>query len=224
MKTAVLFGGFLRPTPPEEYGLFYWVIFMGRPRGVVQGFGVNDANYVVSRLVSGRMVSCKAYVTWKDIISRCYSEKRQKKNPTYIGVTVCDEWRSFMAFREWWLESHVDGWQIDKDLLTDNNQYSPDSCIYVPAWLNTFTIDRNAVRGEFPIGVDYHKSSKSFRSMCNNPATGKQVTIGRFKTPEAAHLAWRARKLEYAAQMKNEMDAIDARIYPRVVEIINRAK
>lgn len=41
-----------------------------------------------------------------------------KKWPSYIGVTVCDEWRSFMKFREWWLENHVDGWQIDKDLLT----------------------------------------------------------------------------------------------------------
>ena len=191
---------------------------------LVRGFGVNDADYAVGRLVSGKRVICAAYRAWANMIDRCYSEKRQKKNPTYIGVTVCDEWRSFMAFREWWLESHVDGWQIDKDLLTDNNQYSPDSCIYVPAWLNTFTIDRNAVRGEFPIGVDYHKASKSFRSMCNNPATGKQVTIGRFKTPEAAHLAWRARQLEYASQMKNEMDAIDARIYPRVVDIISRAK
>ena len=57
-----------------------------------------------------------------------------------------------------------------------------------------------------------------------NALNGRLVTIGRFKTPEAANLAWRARKLEYAAQMKNDMDAIDERIYPRVVEIINRAK
>ena len=197
---------------------------MGRPRSVVHGFGVNDANYVVGRVVNGKHVKCKAYDTWKDLVCRCYSEKRQKKQPTYIGVTVCEDWRSFMAFREWWIENHVDGWQIDKDLLTDNNQYSPDSCIYVPAWLNLFTIGCEAARGEYPIGVDYHKARKSFRSQCGNPVTGKVVTIGRFKTPEAAHLAWRARKLEYAAQMKNEMDAIDARIYPRVVEIINRAK
>lgn len=129
-----------------------------------------------------------------------------------------------MAFRDWWLDNHVDGWQIDKDLLTDNNQYSPDGCIYVPAWLNLFTIGGDANRGEFPIGVDYHKKSNSFRSRCINPANGSREEITGFKTPEAAHLAWRYRKLEYATQMKNEMDEIDARIYPRVVEIINRAK
>ena len=191
---------------------------------LVHGFGVNDANYVVGRLVGGKSVMCKAYVAWKNMLERCYSEKYQERWATYIGVTVCDEWRSFMKFREWRLENHIDGWHLDKDLLTDNRQYSPDNCVYVPAWLNTFTVGRNAVRGEFPIGVDYESSRGLFRSQCNNPATGKQVRIGRFKTPEAAHLAWRARKLEYAAQMKNEMDAIDARIYPRVVEIINRAK
>lgn len=191
---------------------------------LVHGFGVNDANYVVGRLVGGKSVMCKAYDTWKELIRRCHSEKHQKKHPTYIGVTVCEEWRSFMAFREWWTENHVDGWQIDKDLLTDNNQYSPDSCIYVPAWLNSFTIGCDAARGGCPIGVDYHKASGSFRSRCRNPVSGRREEITGFKTPEAAHLAWRARKLEYAAQMKNEMDAIDERIYPRVVEIINRAK
>ena len=191
---------------------------------LVQGFGINDAGYVVGRLVSGKMVICSAYTAWSSMIARCYSKKFQIKNPTYIGVTVCEEWRSFMKFREWWLENHIDGWHLDKDILTDNRQYSPDNCLYVPAWLNSFTADSKAIRGEFPIGVDYHNGSGSFRSGCRNPISGRREDITGFKTPEAAHLAWRARKLEYASQMKNEMDAIDARIYPRVVEIISRAR
>lgn len=191
---------------------------------LVYGFGVNDSDYPIVRVINGSLARCKAYDTWKDLIRRCYSEKHQKKQPTYIGVTVCDEWQSFMAFREWWIENHVDGWQIDKDLLTDNRQYSPDNCIYVPSWLNNFTVGSNSSRGVCPIGVSYEISRGLFEANCNNPTTGKNVKIGRFNTPEAAHLAWKAKKLEYAAQMKNEMDAIDARIYPRVVEIINRAK
>lgn len=224
MKTAVLFGGFLRPTPPEEYGLFYWVIFMGRPRSVVHGFGVNDAHYNVQPNADGGRVMCAAYKAWKCILNRCYSKKSQQENPSYIGVTVCEEWRSFMAFREWWIENYVDGWQIDKDILTDNRECSPSNCIYVPQWINAFLIGRGSARGKYPIGVSYESSRGLFEASCSNPATGRKVRVGRFKTPEAAHLAWRARKLEYAAQMKNEMDAIDERIYPRVVEIINRAK
>ena len=48
--------------------------------------------------------------------------------------------------------------------------------------------------------------------------------LGLFKTPEAAHLAWKARKLELALELKPKMDEIDLRIYPRIVEIINNAK
>lgn len=191
---------------------------------LVHGFGVNDANYHTQPRVDGKCVMCKAYETWKGMIKRCYSNRSTKNDPTYVGVTVCDEWRSFMAFREWWLDNHVDGWWIDKDLITDNREYSPENCIYVPAWLNNFTIGRNSARGKYPIGATYDRSNGVFRALCSNPVTGKPSTIGIFKTPGAAHLAWRARKLEYAAQMKNEMDAIDERIYPRVVEIINRAK
>lgn len=191
---------------------------------LVYGFGVNDADYAVRPIINGKGVMCPAYVAWKNMLERCYSEKYQERWATYAGVTVCDEWRSFMKFREWWIENHVDGWPLDKDLLTDNRQYSPENCIYIPSWLNNFTTDSKAARGEFPVGVHYEGSRGLFRSQCNNPATGKQALIGRFKTQETAHLAWRARKLEYAAQMKNEMDAIDERIYPRVVEIINRAK
>lgn len=191
---------------------------------LVHGFGFNDADYIVQPMVNGRQVACLAYVTWSSMVRRCYSKKVIRNDESYAGSSICDEWRSFMSFRDWWLENHVDGWQIDKDLLTDNRQYSPDNCVYVPAWLNTFIVDRSAIRGEFPIGVDYHKRSNSFRSRCKNPANGSRDEITGFKTPEAAHLAWRARKLEYAAQKKSEMDSIDARIYPRVVEIINRAK
>lgn len=197
---------------------------MGWSRGFVHGFGVNDANYSTHKRVNGKRMMCKTYETWKDMIKRCYSKKSQQDCPTYIGVTVCDEWRSFMSFHKWWVENNVDGWWIDKDILTDNRQYSPESCIYVPSWLNTFTIGRDSARGDNPIGASYDKERGLFKASCGNPVTGKVVTIGRFKTPEEAHLAWRARKLEYAAQMKNDMDAIDERIYPRVVEIINRAK
>lgn len=53
---------------------------------------------------------------------------------------------------------------------------------------------------------------------------GKQGHIGLFSTPEAAHAAWLTRKLEIANELKHLMDDIDARIFPRVIEIISRSK
>ena len=157
------------------------------------------------------------------MLQRCYSEEYHHRYPTYIGVKVCDEWLSFMAFRKWWVENQVDGWHMDKDVLSDDRIYSPDTCIFVPAWLNTFTIDSWASRGEWPIGVCFDRRRRKFESRCRHPF-GKNEYLGHFSTPDEAHAAWLARKIEIANELKHLMDDIDARIFPRVIEIISRSK
>lgn len=191
---------------------------------LVYGFGVNDADYVVQPLLSGKQGICPAYRAWKKMLERCYSIRSHSKHPTYIGVTVCDEWRSFMAFRGWWLTARVDGWELDKDLLSSDKVYSPLSCIYVPGWLNNFTTDSGAKRGEWPIGVDLNAPSGRFRARCRNPISGKLEHLGLFSTPELASEAWRDRKAWLALELKPSMDEIDHRIYPRVIEIITKAR
>lgn len=192
-------------------------------RGLVYGVGVNDADYVFDTTINGRRVRCPAYRSWMRMLTRCYSEKFHHRSPTYAGVKVCDEWLSFMAFRKWWVENHVDGWQLDKDLLSDNRIYSPEVCIFVPSWLNTFTIDSGAARGEWPIGVSFDRRGRKFESRCRHPF-GKNEYLGLFSTPDEAHAAWLARKLEIAHELKNRMDDIDTRIFQRIIEIIGRAK
>jgi hypothetical protein len=190
----------------------------------VHGIGVNDANYAVNPLIGGKRVMCEAYKAWMAMLRRCNCKILKEQHPTYIGVSVCDEWKSFMAFRGWWMDNHIEGWQLDKDILTDNREYSPESCIYVPSWLNNFIIDSGRRRGDYPIGVSYSQLDGTFHASCRNPKEKASSWIGRFRTPEEAHLAWRSRKLGYAALMKSDMDAIDLRIYHRIVEIINRAR
>lgn len=190
---------------------------------LVCGIGVNDADYVVESIINGRRVRCPAYMAWKRVLERCYSAKYHSRCPTYIGVEVCDEWLTFMTFRKWWVENQVDGWQMDKDLLSDDRIYSPDTCIFVPAWLNTFTVGSGAARGGLPIGVSFEKRVGKFQARCRHPF-GRQKHLGNFSTPDEAHAAWLARKLEIANELKHLMDDIDARIFPRVIEIISRSK
>lgn len=190
---------------------------------LVYWIGVNDADYVVEPIINGRRVRCPAYMSWMRMLTRCYSEKYHHRYPTYIGVKVCDEWLSFMAFRKWWVENHVDGWQLDKDLLSDNRIYSPEACIFVPNWLNSFTIDSGVAGGGLPIGVGFDKSVGKFKARCRHPF-GRQEHLGHFSTPDEDHAAWLARKLEIANELKRLMDDIDARIFPRVIEIISRSK
>ena len=190
---------------------------------LVCGVGINDADYAVKPRVNGKMVECQSYSSWKNMLERCYSAKYHRIQPTYIGVKVCGDWLSFMAFRKWWVENQVDGWQLDKDLLSDDRIYSPEACIFVPSWLNHFPIDRAASRGEWPVGVNFDKSSGKLKSRCSHPF-GTHEYLGLFSTPGEAHAAWLARKLEIAHELKHLMDYIDARIFPRVIEIISRAK
>ena len=196
----------------------------GRLRKPLYGVGVNDAHYATQPMVNGVTLMDPAYRAWANMLARSYDPKFHEKQPTYVGVTVCKEWHSFSAFRAWWLTSYRDGFQCDKDLLAiGNREYSPWSCLYIPGWLNKFTTDCGALRGELPIGVSFCNQTGLYQSHCCNQITGKQHKLGRFTTPKAAHDAWLRYKLELAAQLKPEMDAIDHRIYPNVISIIKAA-
>ena len=185
------------------------------------GVGVNDASYVTKPTVNGVRLLDPAYRAWAGMLNRAYDPKYHARYPTYVGVTVCEEWHSFSAFRTWWLDHYRDDGHMDKDLLVvGNREYSPWSCLYVPQWINTFTTDSGASRGEFPIGVCLHKQTGRYRSQCHNPITGKDHSIGYFTSPEEAHEAWLNYKLALADQLKPDMDTIDQRIYPNVVTII----
>lgn len=193
-------------------------------RGVVHGVGVNDAHYLTQPNIDGKKVMCPAYGAWAAMLKRACSSKYHAKRPTYSVVKVCDEWQSFMSFRRWWIENQVDDWHIDKDILSSAGIYSPATCIFVPAWLNSFTLDSGSLRGVYPIGVSFHKGTGRFQAGCRNPMSKKREHLGLFKTPEAAHTAWLNRKLELSIELKHRMDEIDMRIYPQVIEIINNAK
>ena len=197
-------------------------IAMRKPR---YGVGANDASYVTTPTVNGVRLLDPAYRAWAGMLDRAYDPKYHATFPTYSDVTVCKEWYSFRSFRAWWLENYREGGHLDKDLLVvGNKEYSTGACIYIPGWLNGFTVDSGASRGELPIGVSIHNQTGMYQSHCSNPIAGKQHHLGLFNTPEAAHQAWLTYKLSLAEQLKPEMDAIDQRIYPNVVTIIGAAE
>ena len=170
---------------------------------LVQGVGVNDADYTVTKCKNGKQVwECPCYRAWTNMLKRAYSDKYKKKQPTYEGVTVCEEWHSFMRFRAW-MESQVwEGKELDKDILVHGNKvYSPTTCVFVDKGVNLFLTDHTSARGEWPIGVYWNEHAKKFMSRCNNPFTKKSECLGYFHCPNRAHQAWKARKHELACQL-----------------------
>tara|TARA_R110000868_G_C10645410_1_gene744475 strand:+ start:37 stop:648 length:612 start_codon:yes stop_codon:yes gene_type:complete len=177
-----------------------------RKMKLVNGVGVNDADYAVKPCdADGKRRHCLYYEAWFQMLNRAYSQKYHAKRPTYTGVTVCEEWHSFMAFRAWMMTQDWEGKQLDKDIIVPGNKvYSPATCAFVPCQINSLLTDSAASRGEWPIGVDWHRQAEKFQARVRE--NGKQRYLGLFITPEAAHLAWRKEKLRIVRTAARECD------------------
>lgn len=167
--------------------------------GGVHGVATNDADYVTciqERLPNWKrkfVWMCPAYVAWQNVVARSYSSKFKQSRPTYKDVAVCGEWLFFSNFRDWWVENNVRGWQLDKDILHKGNAvYCPDSCIYIPGYINTLLTDHATARGDYPMGVFQHQ--KKFQSHVRRDGCRKY--LGYFNTPEQAHKAWQIGKIK----------------------------
>lgn len=149
------------------------------------------------------------------MLKRCYCKPRLKKFPTYNGCSVCDEWKTFSSFKAWFDKNHIDGYDIDKDILVKGNKiYGPDTCCFVPKRINYLFINNRKARGKFPIGVSYHSGHKKFQAAINHEF--KTVHIGYYKTPEEAFLAYKRTKESYIQQLAKEYyesGAITKRVY-----------
>ena len=198
---------------------------LNRKAKLIQGVGINDADYVVKVseyleeiLPSGKKKRklvwfCPYYSRWTDMLRRCYSKKLHEKRPTYLGCTVCKEWLTFSSFREWMTTQEWEGKELDKDLLIDGNKiYSPETCVFVSREVNIFVITRGKSRGEYLIGCHWDKRDKKFLSKCCNPFTKKRKFLGYFSTELEAHLVWKKRKHEYACQLADSEYVTDERI------------
>ena len=139
------------------------------------------------------------------MLERAYSQKRHARFPTYIGVTVCEEWHSFMAFRAWMETQDWEGKHLDKDIIVPGNKvYSPATCVFVSSQINSLLVDCAAARGKWPIGVYFDRPNKKFRALVAE--NGRLRHIGYFTTPEAAHLAWRKEKVRIVRTAARECD------------------
>lgn len=183
-----------------------------KPKKLVFGVGLNDADYVVAKretvgYENGKQKQkliwkCPHYSTWVNMLQRCYDVKFHERNPTYKGCAVSEDWHTFSNFKAWMEKQDWEARQLDKDLLFEGNKvYSVKTCVFVTPMVNTFAVDCRAARGEWLIGVSWNKRAGKFISMCNNPFTKKLEYLGLFTNELQAHNAWRKRKLELAHEL-----------------------
>ena len=169
-------------------------------RKPVLGVGINDAGYNVAIRINGKQFICPFYRKWKSMLERCYSARFHKKHPTYIGCSVCDEWLMFSNFKLWMLNQDWKGNHLDKDILHQGNKvYSPQSCLFVDAKINSLLLDSKSARGLYPQGVCSLSNSNKF--MAYVATNGKRSYLGLFETQEEAHDTYKAEKYKIISKV-----------------------
>jgi len=138
---------------------------------------------------------------WRSLIERSGSIKLKEIYTTYKDVTVCEEWKCFQNFAEWFEKNYIDGWDLDKDILVKGNKvYSPETCCFIPHEVNSMIVKSDKNRGECPIGV--RKIYNRFQARINK---GDQlINLGRFDKKEEAFRAYKIAKEDYIKEVADK--------------------
>lgn len=189
-KTTILYssylnGNIINPYAPTVYGV-----------GIV-GENVN--------------VLSKEYQAWHDMLRRCFDKKTKIKRNTYKDCMVCDEWLIYQNFYKWlhrqenfekWL--HGDRWAVDKDIIFKGNKlYSQKTCFLVPNRVNAQLLKTDALRGDCPIGVTYHKQSCKYEAQSND-GNGNKVHLGLYNNKNDAFNAYKIYKEKVIKRVAEE--------------------
>lgn len=176
-------------------------------------YNVHDKN--------GKLTKC--YTAWHAMMQRCYDSECHKRLPTYIDCEVCEEWHNFQNFGDWFKDNYyeIEGQKmhLDKDILNKGNKiYSPENCIFAPEKINTLFVKSNKARGDYPIGVHYHKQHGKFQAYCSvynyEKNKKKQIHLGYYDTPQKAFEVYKQFKEQYIKQVADYYkDLIPNKLY-----------
>lgn len=149
----------------------------------------------------------KIYKIWHAMIQRCYDAKHLERMPHYEGSSVCEEWKKYSNFLKWAETRYKEGLHLDKDIKGNTKIYSPETCIFVPRWVNQFIVCRRKRENDLPEGAKACR--RKFTAKYRHPEKG-QIYIGIFDSAEAASEAYKKSKKEVIAEKEKELREIDA--------------
>lgn len=185
-----------------------------RSRKLLQGVGINDADYAVTTTINGTRTMCPYYRTWHNMIHRSYNPKYKRVNITYEDCTVHEDWHLFSTFSKWMCGQDWQGKVLDKDLLIRGNKiYSSDTCAFLSPAINSLLIEGHTARGNWLSGVTKGKKGSYIAAI----SKGISITnnyLGSFPTEIQAHNAWRI------AKSNQLLDAVNNEVDTRVKEAL----
>ena len=195
---------------------------MEREAKLILGIGLKGEKYPSHK--DGKIL--REYNTWTGMIRRCTKEC-WSKNPSYVGTTCSDNFKSYTFFYEW-CQTQVGfnskdekgkSWNLDKDLLVRGNKiYSETTCVFVPQNVNCLLTKSEAKRGKYLIGVCWDKQHSKFRAFCKD-GKRKNINLGRHSTEQEAFLAYKLCKEDVIKKVAEEYKyQLDYRVYESLMK------
>jgi hypothetical protein len=143
----------------------------------------------------------ESYRKWVGVIKRVKDPTFTSTHETYKDCSICDEWRYFSNFNDWFKNNYTNGYQLDKDILVKGNKiYSPTTCCFVPQEINKLLTKRNSKRGDLPIGVSRNKG-KGKPFVASIRQHGHSVHLGRFDNYDDAFNVYKSAKEQYVKEL-----------------------
>lgn len=163
------------------------------------------------------------YSMWQGMLQRCFDEKFKNRHTSYRDTTIDDRFLDFSYFMDWaeqqkgFMCKDEKGryFQLDKDLLVSgNNNYSPETCCFVPREVNNIVIRPRDSSKTLPVGV--YAIRKKFNVKLSR--WGKLEDLGYFNTIEDAFKVYKQAKESYIKEVANNWKGcLDQRIYERLI-------
>ena len=155
------------------------------------------------------------YKIWDKMLRRHYDVKEIKKRVSYTKATMCKEWENFQNFAEWCNENYVEGWTLDKDLLSGSEKiYSPSTCCFLPNDLNNVFSIRTTNAKKLPVGVCTYKNK--YRVAFSK--YGYPTYYGDFNTIDEALKIYIKYKKEYIIELANKhRELLKEKVYKKLL-------
>lgn len=184
-----LHGEFIQEVNSHLQGHGCPICYNEKRKSLIYGIGHNDLP---------KLSLSQSYRHWHGIMQRSFDLRYKEKHHTYKDVKVCDEWIYFSAFNRWFEKHYVEGCALDKDILIKGNKtYSPDTCCFVPAEINTLITKDHSNRGKYPIGVTFSDGVYVAKIGAD------REYLGAFKSKEEAFHAYKIAKEQKIKELAN---------------------
>lgn len=171
---------------------------------MIFGIGIND---LTSKLPS--------YSTWYSMHRRCYSELYDKNHGGYSECEVSKEWQILSNYNNWFNENYIQGYDLDKDLISNSKIYSEDTCIFLPREINS-ALQQDKNKNGLPPGVSYKASHGKYVSQISKTRNSvrKNIHICINKDIDYCFNLYKIEKEKYIKELAEEFKSkIDSKTY-----------